>query len=122
MGLIVEGMKLAISSPRPSGAAGSMPSGHTAQAFVSATILDMEYRDSSPWISVSGYALAATTGLYRIINNKHWISDVFVGAGIGMLSTRLVYSTHKVADSKKRMVLFPTLVPKGAGISFAMIF
>jgi len=72
MMLIVHGiMKSNIQSDRPNGGLKSMPSGHTAQAFVSATILDMEYRDASPWISVAGYATAATTGLYRMINNKH---------------------------------------------------
>ena len=28
---------------------------------------------------------ATTTGALRIMNNAHWLSDVLVGAGIGML-------------------------------------
>ena len=100
-----------------------MPSGHTAQAFVSATILDMEYRDTSPWISVAGYAVATTTGMYRMINNQHWISDVLIGAGIGIFSTKVVYFTHKYHWGKKssNMVILPAIYKNGGGVSFAMI-
>ncbi len=122
MNLIVHGMKSIIQSPRPSGGANSMSSGHTAQAFVSATILDMEYRNTSPWISVAGYAAAATTGMYRMINNQHWISDVLVGAGIGILSTKAVYYTHKYRWGKKgNIVILPSIYKNGGGISFGMI-
>jgi membrane-associated phospholipid phosphatase len=65
----------------------SLPSGHTAEVFQLAAILDMEYQDVSPWISVCGYAVAAATGTLRMLNNKHWISDVLVGAGIGIFCT-----------------------------------
>ena len=119
--LIVHGMKNVIPSERPYGGAHSMPSGHTAQAFLSATILDMEYRDTSPWISVSGYAAASATGILRMVNNKHWISDVLIGAGIGIFSTKVVYFTHKYRWGKKsNMVILPAIYPNGAGVSFAM--
>ena len=121
--LIVHGMKTIIPSERPNGGAHSMPSGHTAQAFLSATILDMEYRDTSPWISVSGYAAASATGILRMVNNKHWISDVLIGAGIGIFSTKAVYFTHKYRWGKKsNMVILPAIYPNGGGgVSFAMM-
>lgn len=123
MSVIVRGMKAWIPSDRPSGGLNSMPSGHTAQAFVSATILDMEYRDTSPWISVAGYAMATTTGMYRMINNQHWISDVLIGAGIGIFSTKVVYYTHRYRWGKKNnMVILPAIYKNGGGISFAMVF
>jgi len=122
MTAIVTGMKSWLPEQRPSGGMKSMPSGHTAQAFVSATILDMEYRDISPWISVSGYAVAATTGMYRMINNKHWISDVLIGAGIGIFSTKAVYFTHRYHWGKKgNMVILPAIYRNGGGMSFAMV-
>jgi len=122
MSVIVRGMKAWIPSDRPSGGLNSMPSGHTAQAFVSATILDMEYRDTSPWISVAGYAMATTTGMYRMINNQHWISDVLIGAGIGIFSTKVVYYTHRYRWGKKsNMVILPAIYKNGGGISFAMV-
>ncbi len=123
MGVIVRGMKKWVPSERPSGGGmNSMPSGHTAQAFVAATILDMEYRASSPWISFGGYAVATTTAIGRMVNNKHWISDVLVGAGIGIFSAKAVYFTHHYHWGKMNdMVILPAIYPKGGGVSFAML-
>lgn len=69
----------------------SFPSGHTANAFAGAEFLRLEYKDVSPWYGIAGYAVAATTGYLRMYNNKHWLSDVVAGAGIGILSTDLAY-------------------------------
>jgi len=122
MNALVDGMKYCLPTRRPSGGQNSMPSGHTAQAFVSATILDMEYRDTSRWISVAGYAAAATTGMYRMINDRHWISDVLIGAGIGIFSTKVVYYTHRYRWGKKgNKVILPAVYRKGGGAMFAII-
>lgn len=77
--------------PRPAGADDSFPSGHTTGAFTNATVLYNEFSQSSDALAYSGYAFAATTGMFRLINNKHWLSDVLVGAGIGIIATELVY-------------------------------
>ena len=69
----------------------SFPSGHTATAFMIATMLSKEYGYLSPLVSVGSYAMATTTGLMRIANNKHWLSDVMAGAGIGIISTEMAY-------------------------------
>lgn len=69
----------------------SFPSGHTATAFMCATILHKEYGALSPWYSIGGYTLAGMTGVMRQLNNRHWIGDVLVGAGIGMIATDLGY-------------------------------
>ena len=69
----------------------SFPSGHTATAFMMATMLSKEYGHLSPWVSVGSYAVATTTGLMRIANNKHWLSDVMVGSGVGIIATEMAY-------------------------------
>lgn len=69
----------------------SFPSGHTETAFVAAEFLHQEYNDKSVWISVGGYAAATFVGVARVYHNKHWVSDVVTGAGIGILSTKAVY-------------------------------
>ena len=74
----------------------SFPSGHTAEAFVSAEFLRQEYKDVSPWIGAAGYATAVATGVLRMYNNKHWLNDVVVGAGVGILSVRLSYWLYPV--------------------------
>lgn len=51
----------------------SFPSGHTATAFSSAHFLFREYQDENMWIALSGYPVAIFTGLYRTLNDKHWV-------------------------------------------------
>ena len=88
---ITYGLKKITNEERPNGEGDSFPSGHTSNAFVMATVLFYEFMDSNPWIAYSGFAFATTTGVLRVMNDKHWVSDVLVGAGIGMLVTDLVY-------------------------------
>lgn len=92
----VYALKNTVGEGRPdSGRRNSFPSGHTAQAFVAASFLAKEYGHKSIWISIGAYTAAATVGTLRLMNNRHWLSDVMVGAGIGILSTDIVYLTHK---------------------------
>ena len=80
---------------RPDGSTyNSLPSGHTSIAFASATFLYEEYKDKSIWYGIGGYTIATATGILRMLNNRHWMSDVFVGAGIGILSTKIVYLVY----------------------------
>lgn len=88
---ITYGLKHWTGKTRPNGEPYSSPSGHTAVAFTNATVLFNEFVDSSPLLAYSGYAFATTTGFYRMLNNEHWLSDVLLSAGIGMLVTELVY-------------------------------
>ena len=69
----------------------SMPSGHAAMAFASATILHREFGYISPWISVGGYTAATATQLLRVRHNEHWLADTYIGAGIGAVATHLAY-------------------------------
>lgn len=77
---------------RPDGTSNnSFPSGHTANAFAGAEFLWQEYKDKSIWYGISGYIVATGTGLFRMYNNRHWLTDVAAGAGIGILSTKAAY-------------------------------
>jgi membrane-associated phospholipid phosphatase len=69
----------------------AFPSGHTATAFVGAHILYKEYKDVSTWIGFGGYLSAATVGVFRMINQRHWFSDVVTGAGFGILCAEISY-------------------------------
>ena len=71
----------------------SFPSGHTTAAFAAATVYAMEYRHR-PWIPVLSYTFATAVGLSRLTENKHWPTDVFVGAAIGILSGRQVVNNY----------------------------
>jgi PAP2 superfamily len=84
---------------RPDGSANnSFPSGHTATAFAGAEFMWQEYKDVSVWYGVSGYIVATGTGFLRIYNNKHWLTDVATGAGIGILSTKVAYWIFPYVD------------------------
>lgn len=88
---------------RPDGTTyNSFPSGHTAQAFAAATFLSEEYKDRFRWMPYAAYGLASTVGMMRIANNRHYVSDVLVGAAIGILSMKASYWTHNYHWGKKR--------------------
>ena len=92
LGLIVNAIKYTVREPRPDGSANnSFPSGHTATTFMGAELVRIEYGDASPWYSVGAYTAAITVGVLRVYNNKHWFTDVFAGAGVGILSARIGY-------------------------------
>lgn len=89
---IVGTLKNTTNVTRPDGSNNkSFPSGHTATAFMAATMLTKEYGDLSPWVGIGAYSVAAATGLMRVANNKHWLSDVLTGAGVGILATEAGY-------------------------------
>lgn len=88
---ITHGLKNLMNKTRPDGSDYSFPSGHTAIAFTNAAVVYNEFHQTSTVMAYSAYAFAVTTGTYRVLNNKHWVSDVLVAAGIGILVTDLVY-------------------------------
>ena len=96
-------LKMATRELRPDGSDRySFPSGHTTQAFATATFLSEEYKDRLPWMPYAAYTIAGTTGLLRIANNKHHIGDVLFGAGLGLLVMKTSYWTHRYKWGKNR--------------------
>lgn len=74
-------LKVAVARRRPSGGPHSFPSGHTALAFATATVLD---RHTGPAVSILAYGLAAGTALGRMEDRRHYLSDVVFGAALGL--------------------------------------
>lgn len=116
MGITVETMKTTINVSRPNDKGSrSFPSGHTATVFVGAHILMKEYSDVNPLIGIAGYSAGTAVGAMRIVNRKHWISDVVMGAGIGILSVEVGYMMLPVwhnmlgiKEKKGSLVIMPT--------------
>jgi len=96
----------------------SFPSGHTTYAFVVATMVSREFKGKSKWIGIASYTAAGATGMMRVLNDKHWFSDVLAGAGVGILSTNLVYLAHDrwlpKRDKGLNTALYPTILPNGS--------
>ena len=80
-------LKELVYSPRPDGADGhSFPSGHTCFSFPGAELMRMEY--GWGW-GAGAYAVATSVAVMRSYNDRHWLSDLFVGAGLGILSAHI---------------------------------
>ena len=130
MGITVNSLKSTTRVLRPDGSSrNSFPSGHTATAFMGAELLRREYWDVSPWIGVAGYAVAAGTGFFRMYNNRHWLTDVVAGAGVGILSVEAAYWLYPVISKTffrrrylKNTFISPYLSNESKGVTCAITF
>jgi len=131
-GVVVEASKFIVGRERPDQSDHfSFPSGHTSTAFVAAEFLHQEYKDQSVWISVGGYSMATLIGVARVYNNKHWVSDVVTGAGVGILSTKAVYWVYPylqkivgvgTKNKKTSAILLPDYEQGNWGVSLSCSF
>ncbi len=98
----------------------SFPSAHTADAFLTATLLHEQFGRGRPWLSVAGYTVATATGAMRMLNDRHWLTDVVAGASIGFLSAETVWRLYPVLARRlpghlgQKLLLLPTYAPGGA--------
>lgn len=131
MSTAVTSLKLTTNIMRPDGSSNnSFPSGHTATAFMGAEFLWQEYRDVSVWYGITGYIIATGTGFFRMYNDRHWLTDIAAGAGIGILSTKIAYwvnpyITKKLFHDRNKQsasLLYPYYNGEQLGLGFAMRF
>lgn len=81
----------------PYGSNSAFPSGHTTLAFAAARVYAMEYKNV-PAIPILSFGMASLIGFSRIIQNKHWATDVFAGALLGLAcGTQVVNNYHRYA-------------------------
>jgi membrane-associated phospholipid phosphatase len=113
-GGITLGVKAAVDRTRPDGRRYSFPSGHTSSTFATAAVLERHYGWKA---GLPGYAAAAYVGGSRIAENKHYLSDVIVGAAIGVVCGRAT----SVGRGRARMALSPMAVPGGSGVQFTWL-
>jgi membrane-associated phospholipid phosphatase len=79
-------LKLVTNRTRPNGDPRALPSGHASASFATAMVLQQHYG----WkVGIPFLAAATYTSASRIRADKHWASDVVLGAAIGMASGRV---------------------------------
>lgn len=98
------------------GANSSFPSGHSALAFASASVLTREAKGNL-WVGVPLYVMAGGVGYSRMHAEKHWFSDVIVGAAIGHSIGMLVENRHHRATDVSWQVE-PQLIHDGVVLSW----
>ncbi|PYP78129.1 MAG: hypothetical protein DMD35_12565 [Gemmatimonadetes bacterium] len=99
----------------------SFPSGHSTSAFAAAAAVSSEtsrFWPETRWIiGPILYTGAALTGVSRMYNNRHWASDVLVGAGIGTFAGLKVVRYHHTHPGNRldKWLLAGSLVPTDDG-------
>jgi membrane-associated phospholipid phosphatase len=99
----------------------SFPSGHTTTAFAAAAAVTSEVRRNWPkytWYAAPVlYGGASLVGLSRMYHNKHWASDVVLGAAVGTFSgLKVVRYSHAHPDNPiDKAILHATIAPDGRG-------
>jgi membrane-associated phospholipid phosphatase len=83
----------------------SFPSGHSSVAFSTATMFQMWYGWKA---GIPAYALATLTAFQRLDDNQHWLSDVIMGATIGIV---IPYMLYRGEDKAKPLVASSFMIP-----------
>lgn len=93
----------------------SLPSGHSTVSFAFAAAVTSEVAFRAPehvrTVAVLTYGAAAVTAWSRMHMDAHWLSDVTLGAGIGMVSGWAVTRWHRTRPDNRidRWLLRPVL-------------
>ncbi len=86
MSILVQGTKIITGRLRPDGSnRKSLPSGHAASAFLFAEFFSAKY----PRWRIPLYIWAVGVAVSRVYLERHWPSDVLLGALIGFASARI---------------------------------
>jgi membrane-associated phospholipid phosphatase len=111
---LVQGMKYSFQRNRPTGECCAFPSGHAAAAFASAAVLErhMGYRASWPALIGATYVAAS-----RLVDNRHFLSDVAFGAAVGTTAGWTVVGRH----GRNEYALMPTPVRGGMAIMLTRV-
>ena len=99
----------------------SFPSGHSVAAFAAAAAVTSETSTWFPrakWeVGAAMFGGAALTGISRMYDNRHWASDVIIGAGIGTFAGLKVVRYHRThpGNAVDRLFVSASLVPTANG-------
>jgi hypothetical protein len=103
-------LKELIGRKRPNGnGTRSMPSGHTSHSFTVATIAHELYGNT---VGIVAYFMAGLVAASRINDNKHYLSDVIIGAGLGtIIGTGFAKTYGEYKTEKSNGINFSISIP-----------
>jgi membrane-associated phospholipid phosphatase len=110
----VQAIKFGAGRKRPDGTSYSFPSGHSATAFATATVIQHEYGWKA---GIPAFAMAGFVASSRVQMRRHYVSDVIAGAAVGIMAGRSV----TVGSGRARFSVDPMPVPGGLGVSFTKV-
>jgi membrane-associated phospholipid phosphatase len=113
-GFITDVTKVIVQRQRPNGANYSFPSGHTTSAFASAAVLQRHFGYK---VGVPAYLLGGYVAASRMADNRHFPSDLLVGAAVGIVSGRAV----TVGRGSAKFAVTPLVAPGGGGIGLTLV-
>lgn len=108
----VQAIKFSVRRTRPDGSNYSFPSGHAAATFAFASVLERHLGYRLAWPTL---ALATYVGTSRIVDNKHYLSDVVFGAALGTAVGWTVVGRH----GRTNYAFVPSIGPKT--VSFSIV-
>jgi len=94
----------------------SFPSGHTIMAFTFAGVLGTHYKKTI-WVPILVYGLATAEAYSRMRADKHWASDVLVGAALGY-----GIGTFVVNQDRCKIKVLPIVSSNFTGLNFGYSF
>jgi membrane-associated phospholipid phosphatase len=97
----------------------SFPSGHSAAIFSVATVIADQ--TDSVLVDLCAYGVASAVAVSRISEEKHWISDVFIGSAIGYFVGKKICALHRGRDGDRVKLGFH-LSPHSQGLTLTYTF
>jgi len=94
----------------------SFASGHTIMAFTFASVMATHYKETI-WVPILSYGLASLEAYSRLRADKHWASDVFVGAALGY-----AIGTFVVNQDHCKLQINPIISSTYTGLGFSYTF
>lgn len=107
--VLTQGLKVSVGRTRPNGSRYSFPSGHTSSSFATGAVLQRHFGWKA---GLPAYGLAAYIAGSRLQENKHYLSDVVFGAGVGLVAGRTV----TIGRGRAKFAVLPFAASGGGGI------
>ena len=107
---LTQGIKVAVQRDRPTGECCAFPSGHASASFATAAVLE-RHLGYKAWPT---YLVASYVAMSRLHDNRHYVSDVIFGAGIGIASGWTVVGRH----GRSKYALAPVPIKGGMMLTF----